>query len=64
MACWSQFAAYGTMIQFIFLILLFFCEFILSVKIQVDERNADLNTVNGARAELVCEVKDIRDPLR
>ena len=36
---------------------------VLSIEIYV-ERNADINTVNGARVELICEVGDIRDPLR
>ena len=36
---------------------------VLSIEIYV-ERNADINTVNGARVELICEVGDIRDPFR
>ena len=63
MLCWSQFVAHNTMIQLFFYVIVTSLTTILGIEIYV-EKNADLNTVNGKRAELVCEVSGLRDSLR
>ena len=68
---WSQFVAHTTMKQWwrwynivlTFVLLLSPTFTVLGVEIFV-KRKSDLNTVAGARAELVCEVRDLRDELK
>ena len=68
---WSQFVAHTTMkrwwrwynIVLTFVLLLSPIFTVLGVEIFV-KRKSDLNTVAGARAELVCEVRDLRDELK
>ena len=67
----SQFVAHTTMkrwwrwynIVLTFVLLLSPTFTVLGVEIFV-KRKSDLNTVAGARAELVCEVRDLRDELK